>query len=145
MLVNLLLLKSFLAINFVKVEEDACLGPFIQVRKDRPSSQVMQNNDVVLREHGSDDSRHYGLVIRNKLLLLLLLALRVDLDHVRGDLHGLEHHGVLELYQDLLEDGDVLVGVLAEGDIQESERVDPLLRLLVNQLELDQHEVVLEI
>ena len=145
MLVNLLLLESFFSIDFVKVEEDTCLGPFVQVREDRPPRQVMQNNDVVLGEHGSDDSRHYGLIIRYKLLLLLLLALRVDLCHLRGDLHGLQHHRVLELYQDLLEDGDVLVGVLAEGDIQESERVDPLLRLLVNQFELDQHEFVLEI
>ena len=145
MLINLFLQKSFFSIDFVKVEEDACLGPFVQVREDRPPRQVMQNNDVVLSEHGSDDSRHYGLVIRNKLLLLLLLALLVDLGHVRGDLHGLQHHRVFELYQDLLEDRDVLVGVLAEGDIQESERVDPLLRLLVNQFELNQHEVVLEI
>lgn len=144
MLVNLLLLKSFLTINFVKVEEDASLRPFLQVREDRPPRQVMQNNDVVLSEHGGDDPRHYGLVVRYKLLLLLLLALLIDLGHV-WDLHGLQHHGVLELYQDLLENCDVLVGVLAERDIQESERVDPLLRLLVDQLKLNQHEVVLEV
>ena len=104
----------------------------------------MQNNDVVLREHGRDDSRHYGLVIGYELLLLLLLALLVVLGHVR-DLHGLQDHRVLQLYQDLLEDSYVLVGVLAQRDIQESQRVDPLLRLFVNQLELDQDKVVLEV
>jgi hypothetical protein len=67
MLVNLLLLKSFLTIDFVKVEEDASLRPFLKVREDRPPRHVMQNNDVVLSEHGSDYSRHYGLVIRYKL------------------------------------------------------------------------------
>ena len=127
MLVNLLLLKSFLTIDFVKVEEDASLRHFLKVREDRPPRHVMQNNDVVLSEHGRDYSRHYGLVKRYKLLLLLLMALLVDLGHVRGDLHGLQHHRVFELYQDLLEDRDVLVGVLAQRDIQESQRVDPLL------------------
>jgi hypothetical protein len=34
MLVNLLLLKSFLAIDFVKVEEDSSLRSFLQVRED---------------------------------------------------------------------------------------------------------------
>ena len=136
MLIYLLLLKSFLTIDFVKVEEDASLRPFLKVREDRPPRHVMQNNDVVLGEHGSDDPRHYGLVKRYKLLLLLLMALLVDLGHV-GDLHGLQHHWVLQLYQDFLEDRDVLVGVLAQRDIQESQRVDPLLRLLVNQLELN--------
>jgi hypothetical protein len=86
----------------------------------------MQNNDVVLREHGRDDSRHYGLVIGYKLLLLLLLALLIVLGYVR-DLHGLQDHRVLQLYQDLLEDSYVLVSVLAKRDIQESQRVDPLL------------------
>jgi hypothetical protein len=53
----------------------------------------MQNNDVVLREHGSDNSCHYGLVIGYKLLLLLFMALLV-LGNVR-DLHGLQNHRVL--------------------------------------------------
>ena len=98
----------------------------------------MQNNDVVLREHGSDDSRHYGLVIGYKLLLFLFLAqlLLVVLSRA-WDLHGLQDHRVLELYEDLLENSYVLVGELAEGDIQKSQRVEPLLRLLVYQLELD--------
>ena len=126
MLVNLLLLKSFLSIDFVKIEEDSSLRPLLQVRENGPPRQVMQNNDVVLREHGRDDSRHYGLVIRYELLLLLLLALLVVLGHV-GDLHGLQDHRVLQLYQDLLEDSYVLVSVLAKRDIQESQRVDALL------------------
>lgn len=106
----------------------------------------MQNNDVVLREHGSDDSRHYGLVIGYKLLFLLFLAqlLLVDLSRA-WDLHGLQDHRVLQLYEDLLENSYVLVGVLAEGDIQKSQRVESLLRLLVYQLELDEHKVVLEV
>ena len=106
----------------------------------------MQNNDVVLREHGSDDSRHYGLVIGYKLLLLLFLALLLLVDLSRAwDLHGLQDHRVLQLYEDLLENSYVLVGVLAEGDIQKSQRVESLLRLLVYQLELDEHKVVLEV
>ena len=144
MLVNLLLLKSFLPIDFVKVEKDSSLRPFLQVREDGPPCQVMQNNYVVLREHGRDDSRHYGLVIGYKLLLLLLLALLVVLGHV-GDLHGLQDHRVFQLYQDLLEDSYVLVSVLAQRNIQECQRVNPLLRLFVDQLELDQDKVVLEV
>ena len=106
----------------------------------------MQNNDVVLREHGSDDSRHNGLVIGYKLLFLLFLALLLLVDLSRAwDLHGLQDHRVLQLYEDLLENSYVLVGVLAEGDIQKSQRVEPLLRLLVYQLELDEHKVVLEV
>ena len=34
MLVNLLLLKSFFSIDFVKVEEDSSLRPLLQVRED---------------------------------------------------------------------------------------------------------------